>query len=146
MPPKLDLVYPSQDDFVDVNESVSESVVEKPTDETNEPKTAWKEIGAPIIEDWVSESEEEDVPNVKIVEILNKPSFAKINFVKSTEQVKSPKKTSVDKNRQHIPSLRGNKRKWNQQMSQRLGSDFEMFNKACHVCGSFDHLKNECNK
>ncbi|GJW16118.1 ribonuclease H-like domain-containing protein [Tanacetum coccineum] len=30
-------------------------------------------------------------------------------------------------------------------MSQKLGSDFEIFNKACHVCGSFDHLKNDCN-
>ncbi|GJT92615.1 ribonuclease H-like domain-containing protein [Tanacetum coccineum] len=94
MPPKPDLVYPSLDDFVD--ESVSESVVEKPTVETNEPKTARRENGAPIIKDWVSESEEEDVPKVKTVEILNKPSFAKINFVKSTEQVKSPRKTSVD--------------------------------------------------
>nr|GEX42348.1 ribonuclease H-like domain-containing protein [Tanacetum cinerariifolium] len=37
MPPKLDLVYHSLDDFVDVNESVSESVVEKPTFESNEP-------------------------------------------------------------------------------------------------------------
>ncbi|GJZ88769.1 hypothetical protein Tco_0660551, partial [Tanacetum coccineum] len=145
MPPKSDLVYPSLDDFVDVNESVSESVVEKPTVETNEPKTARKENGAPIIEDWVSDSDEENVPKVKTVEMFNKPSFAKINFVKSTEQVKSPRKTSVDKNRQNTPSPRGNKRNWNQQMSQKLGSDFEMFNKACHVCGSFDHLKNDCN-
>ncbi|GJT95975.1 hypothetical protein Tco_1091493 [Tanacetum coccineum] len=99
-----------------------------------------------IDESVMSESEAEDVPKVKTVEILNKPSFAKINFIKSVEQVKSPRKTSVDKNRQHIPSLRGNKRNWNQQMSQRLGSDFEMFNKTCHVCGSFDHLKNDCNK
>ncbi|GJW16117.1 hypothetical protein Tco_0020250 [Tanacetum coccineum] len=44
MPPKPDLVHPSLDDFIDVNESVSESVVEKPTIETNEPKTARKEI------------------------------------------------------------------------------------------------------
>ncbi|GJV73093.1 ribonuclease H-like domain-containing protein [Tanacetum coccineum] len=51
MPPKSDLVYPSLDDFVDVNESVSESVVEKPTVETNEPETSWKENGASIIED-----------------------------------------------------------------------------------------------
>ncbi|GJT40528.1 hypothetical protein Tco_0940393 [Tanacetum coccineum] len=51
MPPKFDLVYPSLDDFVDVNESVSESVVEKPTVETNEPETSRKENGAPIIED-----------------------------------------------------------------------------------------------
>ncbi|GJX33335.1 putative ribonuclease H-like domain-containing protein [Tanacetum coccineum] len=27
-------------------------------------------------------------------------------------------------------------------MSQKLGSNFEMFNKACYVCGSFDHLVN----
>ncbi|GJW95530.1 putative ribonuclease H-like domain-containing protein [Tanacetum coccineum] len=145
MPPKPDLVYPSLDDFVDVNEFASESVVEKPTVQSNEPKTARKENGAPIIEDWVSDSDEENVPKVKTVEMFNKPSFAKINFVKSTEQVKSPRKTSVDKNRQNTPSPRGNKRNWNQQMSQKLGSDFEMFNKACHVCGSFDHLKNDCN-
>ncbi|GJZ39714.1 putative ribonuclease H-like domain-containing protein [Tanacetum coccineum] len=42
--------------------SVSKSVVEKPTVETNEPKTARKENGAPIIEDWVSKSEEQDEP------------------------------------------------------------------------------------
>ncbi|GKA11195.1 hypothetical protein Tco_0690628 [Tanacetum coccineum] len=146
MSPKSDLVYPSLDNFVEVNESVSESVIEKPTVETNEPKNARKENGAPIIEDWVSESKEEDVPKSKIVEMFYKPCFAKINFVKSTEQVKSPRKTSVDKNRQNTPSSRGNKRNWNQQMSQKLGSNFEMFNKACHVCGSFDHLKNDCNK
>ncbi|GKB46488.1 hypothetical protein Tco_0897241 [Tanacetum coccineum] len=110
MPPKFDLVYPSLDDFVDVNESVSESVVEKPTIETNEPETVRKENGAPIIEDWVSNSDEENLPKVKTVEMFNKPSFAKINFVKSTEQVKSPRKTSVDKNRQNTPSPRGNKR------------------------------------
>ncbi|GJZ47902.1 hypothetical protein Tco_0601734 [Tanacetum coccineum] len=46
-------------------------------------KTARKENGAPIIEDWVSESKEEDVPKIKTVEMFNKPSFAKINFVRS---------------------------------------------------------------
>ncbi|GJV75903.1 hypothetical protein Tco_1507487 [Tanacetum coccineum] len=143
MPPKSDLVYPSLDDFVD--ESVSESIVEKPTIETNKPKTARKENRAPIIEDWVSDSDEDNVPKVKTVEMFNKPSFAKINFVKSTEQVKSPRKTSVDKNRQNTPSPRGNKRNWNQQISKKLGSNFKMFNKACHVCGSFDHLKSDCN-
>ncbi|GJY85993.1 putative ribonuclease H-like domain-containing protein [Tanacetum coccineum] len=82
MPPKSDLVYPSLDDCVDVNESVSESIVEKPTVETNEPETARKENGAPIIKDWVSDSDEENVPKVKTVEMFNKPSFAKINFDK----------------------------------------------------------------
>ncbi|GKB04612.1 hypothetical protein Tco_0832755, partial [Tanacetum coccineum] len=103
MPPKLDLVYSSLDDFVDVNESV----VEKPTVKTNEPKTARKEDGAPIIEEWVSKSKEEDAPKIKTVKMFNKPCFAKINFVKSTKQVKSPRNTSVDKNRQNTPSPRG---------------------------------------
>nr|GEU88413.1 retrovirus-related Pol polyprotein from transposon TNT 1-94 [Tanacetum cinerariifolium] len=40
MPLKPDLVYPSLDDFVDGNKSVSKSIVEKPTVESNEPKTA----------------------------------------------------------------------------------------------------------
>ncbi|GJR48634.1 putative ribonuclease H-like domain-containing protein [Tanacetum coccineum] len=62
MPPKPNLVYPSLDDFVEVNESVSESIVEKPTIETNEHKTVRKENGALIIEDWVSDSDEENVP------------------------------------------------------------------------------------
>ncbi|GJS25966.1 putative ribonuclease H-like domain-containing protein [Tanacetum coccineum] len=137
MPPKPDLVYPSLDDFVDVNESVSESVVEKPTVETNEPKTARKENGAPIIEDWVSESEEEDEPKFQTV----KPNFTKIEFVKPKTNRKPVEQIRQDTYR----SPRGNKRNWNQQMSQKLGSDFEMFNKACHVCGSFDHLKNDCN-
>ncbi|GJX08584.1 hypothetical protein Tco_0196516 [Tanacetum coccineum] len=142
MPPKPDLVYHSIDDFVDVNESV----VEKPIVETNEPKEVRKENDTLIIEDWVSDSDEEDVPKVKTVKMFNKPSFAKINLVKSTKQIKSPRKTSVNKNRQNTPSPRGNKRNWNQHMSQRLGSNFEIINKACHVCGSFDHLKNDYNK
>ncbi|GJS22138.1 ribonuclease H-like domain-containing protein [Tanacetum coccineum] len=51
MPPKPDLVYPSLDDFVEVNESVSESIVEKPTVETNALETARKGNKAPIIKD-----------------------------------------------------------------------------------------------
>nr|GEV94754.1 putative ribonuclease H-like domain-containing protein [Tanacetum cinerariifolium] len=63
MPPKPDLVYLSLDDFID--ESVSESVIEKPTIESNEPKTVRKENGAPITKDWVSESEEELLNDVQ---------------------------------------------------------------------------------
>nr|GEW08673.1 hypothetical protein [Tanacetum cinerariifolium] len=59
MPPKPNLVYHSLDDFVDVNDSVSESIIEKPTVESNEPKTVRKENRAPIIKDWVSENYEE---------------------------------------------------------------------------------------
>ncbi|GJX21751.1 hypothetical protein Tco_0226196 [Tanacetum coccineum] len=137
MPPKPDLVYPNLDDFINVNETVSESEVKKPTVETNEPKTARKENGASIIEDWVSESEEEDEPKFQTV----KPNFTKIKFVKPKTNWKPVEQIRQDT----YKSPRGNKRNWNQQMSQKLENDFEMFKKACHVCGSFDHLKNNCN-
>nr|GEW36747.1 hypothetical protein [Tanacetum cinerariifolium] len=109
MPPKHDLVYHSLDDFVDVNESV----VEKPTVESNEPKTIRKENKAPIIEDWKSNSEDEDESRPKIEKKTVKPSFAKIKFVKSKEQVKSPRKTTVkqvEKPREHTHKPRGNQR------------------------------------
>ncbi|GKC22188.1 putative ribonuclease H-like domain-containing protein, partial [Tanacetum coccineum] len=90
MLPKSDLVYPSLDDFVDVNESVSKSVVEKPTLETNEPKNVRKENGAPIIEDWVSENEEEDVPKVKTIEMsgpISVNTARPVNIVQSRTAV-----------------------------------------------------------
>ncbi|GJS79191.1 hypothetical protein Tco_0729072 [Tanacetum coccineum] len=115
MPPKSDLVYPSLDDFVDVNESISESVVEKPSVETNEPKSARKENGALIIEEWPSDSDEENVPKVKTV----KPNFTKIEFVKPKTDRKSVEQIRQDTyNQSFSPSRspRGNKRNWNQQM------------------------------
>ncbi|GJU96255.1 hypothetical protein Tco_1321011 [Tanacetum coccineum] len=80
-----------------VNEPiVSEPTVKKPVVETSEakdsadkPKVVKKNNGAPIIEDWVSDSEEEDVPQAKKEKKIVKSSFAKIEFVKSKEQVKS---------------------------------------------------------
>ncbi|GJR30605.1 hypothetical protein Tco_1106837 [Tanacetum coccineum] len=41
---------------------------------------------------------------------------------------------------------RGNQRNWNNQKSQQLGNDFVMHNKACYVCGSFDHLQYTCKQ
>ncbi|GJV45423.1 ribonuclease H-like domain-containing protein [Tanacetum coccineum] len=40
---------------------------------------------------------------------------------------------------------RGNQRNWNNLKSQQLGGDFVMYNKACFVCGSFDHVQAHCN-
>ncbi|GKE74350.1 hypothetical protein Tco_1536391 [Tanacetum coccineum] len=81
---------------------VSEPTAKKPVVETSEAKTSAdkhkavrKNNGALFIEDWVSDSEEEDAPQAKIQKKTVKPSFAKIKFVKSKEQVKSPRKTTV---------------------------------------------------
>ncbi|GJY14465.1 ribonuclease H-like domain-containing protein [Tanacetum coccineum] len=119
MPPKHDLSFSGLEEFV--NEPiVSEPTVKKPVVETSEakasadkPKAVRKNNGAPIIEDWVSDSKEDDVPQAKIQKKTVKSSFAKIEFVKSKEQVKSPRKTTVkqgDQNRQNTHSPRGNQR------------------------------------
>ncbi|GKF90466.1 hypothetical protein Tco_0274167, partial [Tanacetum coccineum] len=42
-------------------------------------------------------------------------------------------------------SPRGNQRKWNGQKSNQLGKDFVMYNKACYICGSFNHLQINCD-
>ncbi|GKB07898.1 hypothetical protein Tco_0836182 [Tanacetum coccineum] len=83
MPPKPDLSFSSLEEFT------SEPIVIKPIIKNNEakaseanPKAVRKNNGALIIEDWVSESEEEDVPQAKIEKKTVKPSFAKIEFVK----------------------------------------------------------------
>nr|GEW07321.1 retrovirus-related Pol polyprotein from transposon TNT 1-94 [Tanacetum cinerariifolium] len=72
-----------------------------------------------------------------------RPSIAKIEFVKSKLEEKTARKTvkQVEQHRQNTHSSRGNQKIWNNMMSQKLGSNFEMSNKACYVCGSFDHLQ-----
>ncbi|GKA86112.1 ribonuclease H-like domain-containing protein [Tanacetum coccineum] len=99
LPPKHDLSFSNLEEFV--NEPI-EPTVKKLVAETSEakasadkPKDERKNNGALIIEDWVSDSEEEDVPQAKKEKKTVKYSFAKIEFVKSKEQVKSPRKTTV---------------------------------------------------
>ncbi|GJR51820.1 retrovirus-related pol polyprotein from transposon TNT 1-94 [Tanacetum coccineum] len=73
-----------------VNEPmVSEPIVIKPVVENSEAKDSEaksklvrKNNGTLFIEDWVFESEEDDVPRAKIEKKIVKPSFAKIEFVK----------------------------------------------------------------
>ncbi|GKE10702.1 ribonuclease H-like domain-containing protein, partial [Tanacetum coccineum] len=118
-------------------ESNHESADVKNNGDAVEPKTVKKNIFRPlVIEDWNSDddSEVEFIPNVenKIV----RPSTEKIKFVKSARE--------TPKQNKHYP--RGNQRNWNNIMSQRLGSDFKMINKACFIYGSFEHLYNMCDK
>ncbi|GJZ24077.1 ribonuclease H-like domain-containing protein [Tanacetum coccineum] len=110
-----------------------------------------KSVGEPLIEDWISDSEDENETESKSKQ--RKSSFAKVKFVKSNEHVKTPKesvkKVENDKQakypRKNSQSPRGNQRNWNNLMTQKLGSNFEFKNKACYVCGSFNHLIKDCD-
>ncbi|GJX63279.1 hypothetical protein Tco_0296179 [Tanacetum coccineum] len=144
MPLKPDLSFSGLEEFT------SEPIVIKHVAENSEakaseskPKAVRKNNGAPFIEDWVSDNKEDDVPQAKIEKKTFNPSFAKIEFVKPKLQEKTARKTinHVKQNRQNIHTPRGNHRNWINMMSQRLGSNFERFNKAFYVCGSFDHLQ-----
>ncbi|GJT82658.1 putative ribonuclease H-like domain-containing protein [Tanacetum coccineum] len=87
-------------------------------------------VNKPVVE---NRNEEENVSQTKTEKKIVKPSIAKIEFVKPKQQEKTARKTvkQVEKHRQNTHSPRGNQRNWNNMMSQKLGSNFEMFNKAC---------------
>ncbi|GJX61485.1 ribonuclease H-like domain-containing protein [Tanacetum coccineum] len=143
LPPTPDLSFTSLDEFV--NKPVVEN--SKAMSSKEEPKVVRKYDDAPSIEEWVSDDEEEDVSQPKTKKKTVRPSIVKKEFVKSKQQEKTARKTvkQVEQHRQNTHSPRGNQRNWNNMMSQKLGSNFEMFNKACYVCGSFDHLQVDCN-
>ncbi|GKE20653.1 hypothetical protein Tco_1432165, partial [Tanacetum coccineum] len=80
MRPKPDLSFSGLEEFT------SEPIVIKPIVEKSEakaseakPKAVRKNNGAPIIEDWVSDSEEENMSPTKIEKKIAKPSFVKID-------------------------------------------------------------------
>ncbi|GJU80439.1 hypothetical protein Tco_1282804 [Tanacetum coccineum] len=83
---------------------------------------------APINEDWNSDDESK-------IDYTIVPSFEKTKSVKTVREIDAAKQNP-----------RGNQRNWNNLMSQRLGNDFKMTNKACYTCGSFEHLHYVCDK
>nr|GEX46478.1 ribonuclease H-like domain-containing protein [Tanacetum cinerariifolium] len=92
------------------NHVVSESVTSLPSIAKSKVKTSetkLKTVSAPIIKDWVFDSEDEDEIKTKSKQI--KPSFAKIKFVKSTEYVKYSRKyvNSKKENKVHDPAKVG---------------------------------------
>ncbi|GJW14392.1 putative reverse transcriptase domain-containing protein [Tanacetum coccineum] len=62
-------------------------------------------------EDWVFDSEEEDMPQAKKEKKKVKSSFAKIKFVKSKEQVKSPRKTTVKQGQKAVVNINARAKK-----------------------------------
>ncbi|GKC78543.1 putative ribonuclease H-like domain-containing protein [Tanacetum coccineum] len=159
-PKKLDLSYSGLDEFKEPEfkdnskENFEESLVEEQVSqdtssfvegcESNtsknvsevEPKKVRKNNGAPIIEDWVSDDEEQD-------ESITKPE--KKNVIPTDAKIEKPVKKSVryaEMYRSQRP--RGNQRNWNGQKSNQRGKEFVMYNKACFNCGSFKHVQKNC--
>ncbi|GJZ26994.1 putative ribonuclease H-like domain-containing protein, partial [Tanacetum coccineum] len=106
-----------------------------------EPKKVRENNDALIIEDWVSDDEDDDEPNPKVEKKTIVPTATKKEFVKPEK----PDRKSVryaEMYRSQRP--RGNQRNWNGQKSNQLGCNFVFKNKACFICGSFDHIQYSC--
>ncbi|GJY54605.1 hypothetical protein Tco_0446269 [Tanacetum coccineum] len=108
MPPTPDLSFIGLDEFV--NEPVVENYKAMSSEE--EPKVVRKNDDAPIIKEWVSDDEEEDVSQPKTEKKTVRPSIVKKEFVKSKQQEKTARKTikQVEQHRQNTHSPRGNQR------------------------------------
>ncbi|GJU22153.1 putative ribonuclease H-like domain-containing protein [Tanacetum coccineum] len=106
-----------------------------------EPKKVRENNDAPIIEDWVSDDEDDDEPNPKVEKKTVIPTATKIEFVKPETPVKRSVRYA-EMYRPHRP--RGNQRNRNGQKSNQLGCNFVFNNKACFNCESFDHIQYSC--
>nr|GEV75823.1 ribonuclease H-like domain, reverse transcriptase, RNA-dependent DNA polymerase [Tanacetum cinerariifolium] len=104
--------------YIGLDEFTDKLVAENTKSSEEQSKAVKKKSDAPIIKDWMLDDEDENVSQPKIVKKTVKPSIVK---------------------------KEGNQRNWNNMVSQKLGSKFEMFNKACYACGSFDHLQADCH-
>ncbi|GJS18406.1 putative ribonuclease H-like domain-containing protein [Tanacetum coccineum] len=98
MPLKSDLVLADEDDYV-FSESVT-SVLAVATSEAKTSELKPKSVSEPLIEDWISDSEDENETEFKSKQ--RKPSFAKVEFIKSNEHVKIPRESveKVENNKQ----------------------------------------------
>ncbi|GJZ57173.1 hypothetical protein Tco_0612667 [Tanacetum coccineum] len=93
MPPRPDLSFARLDDFV-FKSAMSDTVTSVHETETSASKTSKERMeepktvssSAPLIEEWESNSDDDCVIRPSIEQ--NKPSYAKINFVKSNENTR----------------------------------------------------------
>ncbi|GKB47290.1 putative ribonuclease H-like domain-containing protein [Tanacetum coccineum] len=154
MPSRPDLSFAGLDDSV-YKTNVSETITSVPRNESTASKSSKDNLeqpkdvrpSAPIVEEWESDSDDDCVTRPSIEQ--NKPSYAKINFVKSNENTR---KSVIEQNTyrqaenlRKSQSPRVDKRNWNGLMTQKLGDGFEFNKKACFVCGSLNHLIKDCN-
>ncbi|GJW51023.1 hypothetical protein Tco_0092374 [Tanacetum coccineum] len=72
------------------------------------------------------------------------PVDKKVEFVKPKNHEKLVKKSVRYAEMYRSQTPKGNQRNWNGQKSNQLGSDFVMYNKACFICGSFNHVQAQC--
>ena len=147
-PPGKELSFMSKPEEIKPSEEISNVSIQ-----TTRVENKWSD--APIIEDWVSDSEDEQTEptqNVKKEEIpkVNEARVKQDRFLKPVLGHNMSRKV-VEYNevpRHHMERFtnkpRGNQRNFNNLVSHKLGNDFQLKKKACYNCGSFEHLIANC--
>ncbi|GJV57781.1 ribonuclease H-like domain-containing protein [Tanacetum coccineum] len=152
MPSRPDLSFAGLDDYV-YKTNVSETITSVPRNESTAYKSSKDNLkqpkdvrpSAPIVEEWESDSDDDCVTRPSIEQ--NKPSYAKINFVKSNENTRksvieqNTYKQAENPRKSHNPKVD----KRNGLMTQKLGNGFKFNKKVCFVCRSLNHLIKDCN-
>ncbi|GJX48049.1 ribonuclease H-like domain-containing protein [Tanacetum coccineum] len=142
-PKKLNLSYSGLDKFkgYGTQDSKKESnvVCDKKSDESkeNSDNSLVKEQVSKDTSSFVESSLNVDKETVF-------PVDKKVESVKPKDHEKPVKKSVRYAEMYRSQSPRGNQRNWNGQKSNQLGSDFVMYNKACFICGSFNHVQAQC--
>ncbi|GJX85198.1 putative ribonuclease H-like domain-containing protein [Tanacetum coccineum] len=147
-PKKLDLSYSGLDEFKEpefkaygseVSKQESNVVCDKKSDDSkeNSDDSLVKEQVSKDTSSFVESSLNVDKETVF-------PVDKKVEFVKPKNHEKPVKKSVRYAEMYRSQTPRGNQRNWNGQKSNQLGSDFVMYNKACFICGSFDHVQAHC--
>ncbi|GJR56856.1 putative ribonuclease H-like domain-containing protein [Tanacetum coccineum] len=148
-PNKLDLSYSGLDEFKEPefkgygpknSKQESNVVCDKESDNSKE------NSDESLVEEQVSQDKSsfvESSPNVDKETVF--PVNKKIEFTKPKNHEKPVKKSVRYAEMYRSQSPRGNQRNWNGQKSNQLGKDFVMYNKACFICGSFNHLQINCH-
>ncbi|GJV19758.1 ribonuclease H-like domain-containing protein [Tanacetum coccineum] len=148
-PNKLDLSYYGLDEFKEPefkgygpeNSKMESNVVcDKESENSKE------NSDESLVEEQVSQDKSsfvESSPNVDKETVF--PVNKKVEFTKPENHEKPVKKSVRYAEMYRSQSPRGNQRNWNGQKSNQLGKDFVMYNKACFICGSFNHLQINCH-
>nr|GEY73720.1 hypothetical protein [Tanacetum cinerariifolium] len=96
---------------------------------------------APLFKDRVSDNKDCSIESPVVVEKkIVVSTIAKVEVVRPKQQEKPVNKIVRYAEMYRSQGPRENHRNWNNLKSQQLGSDFVMYNNACFVYGSFDHL------
>ncbi|GJX20155.1 putative ribonuclease H-like domain-containing protein [Tanacetum coccineum] len=144
-PKKLDLSYSGLDEFKEPefigygpkNDKLESNIVcDKKSDENTNDS---------LVKEQVSEDTSSFVKsplNIDKETVFH--AAKKVEFVKPKNNEKTVKKSVRYAEMYRSPSPRGNQINWNGQKSIQLGSDFVMYNKACFICRSFNHVHAQC--